>query len=185
MLRRASLLLVSASVVGLGLVTWREESAPHSARLSVPAPIQAESAEAPSAPAATTPGPAPSGQAADAEAAQALPDASPVPALGSGAPAKVRLGIALFSYRTAQGAVSPRSKAEAQKLAKAANEAASEGFRRAIAKGDAGSHEDIGWIARGILEPNLEAAVFALPVGGQSAEPLDTPRGYWVVRRIK
>jgi hypothetical protein len=37
---------------------------------------------------------------------------------------------------------------------------------------------------RGILEPAVEYLLFTLPKGTVYAEPIDTPRGYWIVRRI-
>jgi len=40
-------------------------------------------------------------------------------------------------------------------------------------------------IPRGVLEPSVEYAVFTLAPGELAAEPLDTPRGFWVVRRLR
>ena len=50
--------------------------------------------------------------------------------------------------------------------------------------GDSGSSEDIGRIPRGVLEKSTELAVFSLAAGDVS-EPLETLRGYWVVKRLE
>ena len=50
--------------------------------------------------------------------------------------------------------------------------------------GDSGSSEDIGRIPRGVLDRATELAVFSLEKDALS-EPLETPRGYWVVKRIE
>ena len=39
-------------------------------------------------------------------------------------------------------------------------------------------------IPRGVLESAPEYVLFSLPKGGVS-EPVDTPRGYWIVQRIE
>jgi len=115
-----------------------------------------------------------------------MPDGSLVPPLPAGAPQKVRIGVALFRYRGAQGAgPGERSREEALALAERATQAAEEGFRRAIAQADPGSNEDIGWVKRGVLERRVEYEVFSLPVAGISPQPIETPRGFWVVRRIR
>ena len=41
-----------------------------------------------------------------------------------------------------------------------------------------------GAVQRGILEPGTQYVVFTLPVGSTS-EILDTPRGFWIVKRLK
>jgi len=35
-----------------------------------------------------------------------------------------------------------------------------------------------------VLEPAVEYAIFTLPVGSVS-DPLETPRGYWIVKRTE
>ena len=69
------------------------------------------------------------------------------------------------------------------KLAEATLEEAKDDFAKAVKKGDRGSTKDIGVVPRGVLEPKLEYAVFTLAKGKVYPEPLDTPRGYWVVIR--
>jgi hypothetical protein len=115
-----------------------------------------------------------------------MPDGSPVPPLPADAPKRVRLGVALFRYAGAEGA-SPkdRSRDAAKSLADEAHLAAKEGFRRAIAKADPGSNEDIGWVQRGVLERRVEHEVFGLKAGELAPRPIETPRGFWVARRIK
>jgi parvulin-like peptidyl-prolyl isomerase len=56
-------------------------------------------------------------------------------------------------------------------------------FDEAVKKGDRGSMADVGSMPQGVLEPTLEYALFTLKKGEVSAEPLDSPRGYWIVRR--
>jgi parvulin-like peptidyl-prolyl isomerase len=43
---------------------------------------------------------------------------------------------------------------------------------------------DIGWVARGASSPQLEKAVFLLPVG-KTSEPIFTGSGYDVIRVIE
>jgi parvulin-like peptidyl-prolyl isomerase len=57
-------------------------------------------------------------------------------------------------------------------------------FSAAVAKGDRGSSANVGRIPRGMLEPAAEYVLFSLSKGDVAAAPVDTPRGYWVVRRI-
>jgi parvulin-like peptidyl-prolyl isomerase len=57
-------------------------------------------------------------------------------------------------------------------------------WKAAVRAGDTGSSEDIGRIPRGVLDHALEVAVFSLAAGDIS-EPLETPRGYWVVKRAE
>jgi hypothetical protein len=115
-----------------------------------------------------------------------LPDGSPVPALPEDAPQRVKLGVAIFRYAGAEGPPrSDRKKDEAARMARVAAVRGQTDFAGAVQLGDRGSDENIGWIARGILEPAVEHAVFGLDVGKTSAEPIDTPRGFWVVRRVR
>jgi parvulin-like peptidyl-prolyl isomerase len=44
--------------------------------------------------------------------------------------------------------------------------------------------DDAGTIPRGVLEPTVEYALFTLKPGDVS-DPIDTPRGFWIVRRIE
>lgn len=115
-----------------------------------------------------------------------MPDGSPVPSLPADAPNKIRLGVALFRYAGAEGS-SPkdRSRASALTAATEAQTLAQESFRRAIAKADPGSNEDIGWIRRGVLEKRVELETFRLKSGELASAPVETPRGFWVVKRMK
>lgn len=129
------------------------------------------------------------------EAAEAAPGGSDAgatllsgeapPALPADAPKSVVFGVILVQYRGAQGAPpTTRSREAALELAKKIAEEAKTDFRAAVAKGDRGSMENAGRMPRGVLEPAPEYVLFSLPKGGVS-EPVDTPKGFWVVRRIE
>lgn len=111
-----------------------------------------------------------------------LLDASAMP---SGAPRSVRLGVVLVQWAGAEGAPSSaRSKVDALKHAQELVEHARQDFKATVKEGDSGSSEDIGRIPRGVLEQRTEVAVFSMAAGDIS-EPLETPRGYWIVKRIE
>ncbi|MBM4376682.1 MAG: peptidyl-prolyl cis-trans isomerase [Deltaproteobacteria bacterium] len=117
-------------------------------------------------------------------AEQAAASASGVPSLNN-APKHVTFGVVLVSYAGAQGAPrDARSKADAEKLAAELAEVARTDFAAALKKGDKGSIDDAGKMYRGILEPAAEYALFSLEPDQVSA-PVDTPRGFWILRRIK
>jgi hypothetical protein len=101
------------------------------------------------------------------------------------APSRVRFGVVLIQYRGAEGVRDPRarSKEEAQRLAEKLYRVARSDFGRAVERGDPGSIPDAGVMYLGILEPTPEAVLFGLPPGGVGG-PVDTPRGYWVVKRL-
>ncbi|MCK6535210.1 MAG: peptidylprolyl isomerase [Polyangiaceae bacterium] len=175
-------LLCSAALV---LVMFKA-GAPTS-RGASPAPNASASASA-----GGEPVPAPSGSAGEEEpAAPSL--IAPSEDLGdggrglpSGAPATVSFGVVLFTYQGVQFAPpGARSKAEALEKAKAAVEEAKKDFAEAVKKGDRGSTADAGRIPRGVLEADLELVLFSLAKGGVHPEPIDTPRGFWVVRRVE
>jgi hypothetical protein len=106
-------------------------------------------------------------------------------ALPSGGPRTVRLGVVLVQYAGAEGAPSSaRAKPDALKHAVELAEQAKGDWKAAVKAGDSGSAEDIGRIPRGVLDRNTEVTVFSLDKDALS-EPLDTPRGYWVVKRIE
>lgn len=113
-----------------------------------------------------------------------MPDGSPVPPLPPNAPRSLEFGVILVEYAGAEGArPNARSKKEAFELAtKLASDAKSD-FHGAVRRGDDGSADNVGRIQRGILELAVEYFVFTLPVGGVS-DPIDTPRGYWIVKRL-
>jgi PPIC-type PPIASE domain len=107
------------------------------------------------------------------------------PSLASDAPKKVRFGVVLVQYRGAQGATpTARTREAALALARQLADLAKTDFKAAIAKGDKGSTDDLGYMPRGVLEPAPEYELFSLPKGGVSG-PVDTPRGYWIAQRIE
>jgi hypothetical protein len=119
------------------------------------------------------------------DAGATLLDGATPPALAGGAPKSVAFGVILVEYKGAQGA-SPnaRSKEAALELAKQLAAEAKTDFKAAVARGDKGSMENAGHMPRGMLEPAPEFVLFSLPKDGVS-DPVDTPRGYWIVRRIE
>lgn len=114
------------------------------------------------------------------------------PALSADAPKSVVFGVVLVTYRGAQGlpgaprlGATARSREAALELAKQLAELAKSDFKAAVGKGDKpGSMDNAGRIPRGVLETAPEYVLFSLPKGGVS-EPVDTPRGYWIVQRIE
>jgi hypothetical protein len=125
----------------------------------------------------------------DAGAGTVMPDGMPVPPLPASVPKQVRFGVVLLSYSTAEastagGRVGTRTKAEAKVLAEKLHATALVDFHTAVQQGDAGSADDVGRVKLGLLEPAPEYVLFTLPVGGIGG-PVDTPRGYWIVKRIE
>ena len=114
-----------------------------------------------------------------------LPDGRKAPPLPDSAPQQVSFGVVQFAYSGAQFApANARTKEQAKQKALLSIEEAKRDFSAAVAKGDPGSAADKGRVPRGILEPAAEYVLFSLTKGEVSSEPVDTPRGYWVVRRI-
>jgi hypothetical protein len=114
-----------------------------------------------------------------------LPDGREAPPLPVDAPRVVRFGVVLVKYRGAQLAPeSAPSREAALERAKTLLTIARDDFGAAVKSGDSGSFVDIGTIKRGVLEPGTEYVLFTLPIGWTS-EVLDTPRGFWIVRRLK
>lgn len=112
-------------------------------------------------------------------------DGAEVPPLPASAPRHVTFGVVLVTYAGAEMAPkTARPKAEALELAKKLAVDAKADFKGAVQRGDNGSADNEGTIERGILEPAPEYALFSLPVGGVS-DVIDTPRGFWIVRRIE
>jgi hypothetical protein len=109
------------------------------------------------------------------------PSSAPLPA---GAPKVVSFGVVLVAYKGAQGAsAGARSKDEALRVAEDAASKAKTDFAAAVKLGDLG-FDDAGEMPRGVLEPAAEAALFNLAPGEVSA-PVDSPRGYYVFKRIE
>ena len=103
----------------------------------------------------------------------------------AGAPKTVTFGVVLVTFAGAQGAPrTARTKADAEKLAASLAELAKKDFPAAVKKGDEGSTEDAGKMYQGILEAGPEFALFTLEPE-HVAGPVETPRGFWIVRRIK
>jgi hypothetical protein len=134
----------------------------------------------------TTSSPAPAAEA-DGEPStgfDTLPDGRQVPPLPATAPTALSFGVVLFSYAGAQTAPdAARSREVAKQRAEAVIEEAKRDFKAAVKKGDRGSTADAGRIPRGVLEPAVEYLLFSLEKGAVHPEPIDTPRGFWVVRR--
>lgn len=114
-----------------------------------------------------------------------LPDGRKAPPVPDSAPQQVTFGVVVFAYQGSQfAAPGSRTKEQAKQKALAAAADAKRDFHAAVAKGDRGSTANAGRMPRGILEPAAEYVLFTLGKGEVAAEPVDTPRGYWLVRRI-
>jgi hypothetical protein len=112
-------------------------------------------------------------------------DGKPVPLLSPNAPRNVRFGVVLVSYAGAEDAPrGARTKADARTLAEQLAAQAKTDFHAAVRRGDDGSADDVGGMQRGVLEPAPEFVLFSLEPGAVS-DPIDTPRGFWVVKRIE
>jgi parvulin-like peptidyl-prolyl isomerase len=177
-----------AAAAVLGLRPKREPEPTPAPKSSVSAVTPASAAPSSSA----APGPSPTDVAGGAapgesfvtEGFENFPDGGKVPELPASAPARVGFGAVIFTYRGAQNAPSDaRSKEEAQKKAIETIELAQKDFAAAVAKGDKGSTTDAGRLPRGVIEPPVEYVLFSLEKGKVHPEPVDTPKGYWVVRR--
>jgi hypothetical protein len=104
--------------------------------------------------------------------------------LPAGAPKSVGFGVVLVTFAGVEFAPEkPRSRTEAVELARELLELAKKDFHQAVKRGDRGSTLDAGHIPRGVLEPAIEYALFTLDKGTVHDEPLETPRGFWIVRR--
>jgi hypothetical protein len=126
-----------------------------------------------------------SGRAAVREAEDDFGLPIPKTLLPTTSPKTVRFGVILVQYRGAQAAApSARSKEEALALARTIAQDAKIDFKSQLGKGDPGSMEDAGTIPRGVLESVTEYALFTLGRGDVS-DPIDTPRGFWIMRRIE
>jgi len=116
--------------------------------------------------------------------APAPSDGSPVPPLPKDAPKTVAFGVVVVTFHGAENAPdNARTKSAALAKAKELVTLASSDFAAAVKQGDRGSMEDAGSVPQGVLEPALEYALFTMKKGQVYGEPLESPRGYWVVRR--
>ncbi len=133
--------------------------------------------------------PAETDRRVDAGVGAAMPDGTPVPLLPLDAPREVRFGVVFVSYAGAQPSVAggkpvSRSRADAKALAAKLLATAQQDFHSAVQQGDAGSSDDVGRVKRGVLEAAPEYVLFTLPAGAVGG-PVDTPRGYWIVKRLE
>ena len=191
----ASIVLGAAVVVLVGWLTFEQMSRTHVHAERSEAGIDAGGGVIAAADAGTGTGTSGGGAAANMAALDtsgdggfalgglgSLLDAGGMP---SGAPRTVRLGVVLVQYAGAEGAPSSaRAKPDALKHAAELAEQAKGDWKAAVKAGDSGSSEDIGRIPRGVLDRTTELVVFSLDKDALS-DPLDTPRGYWVVKRIE
>jgi len=114
-----------------------------------------------------------------------LIDGRKAPPVPESAPQQVTFGVVVFAYQGSQfAAPGSRTKEQAKQKALAAVADAKRDFHAAVAKGDRGSTANAGRMPRGILEAAPEYVLFSLGKGEVAAEPVDTPRGYWLLRRI-
>lgn len=176
--------------VGAGaivLFAWiamnQREKRPHAAEIDAGAPAVVKPDAALDGAAAPA---APGAKETDLDAGLSLFALSSAAAtLPSGAPRTVKLGVVLVQYQGAEGASSAaRPKRDALAYAEKLATDAKSDWRGAVKSGDSGSSEDIGRIPRGVLDPATEVAVFSL-APGEISGVLDTPRGYWIVKRAE
>jgi hypothetical protein len=121
----------------------------------------------------------------DGGAGYVMPDGKPVPPIPDGAPKFIRFGVVLLEYAGAQFAKpNARTKAQAKELAEKLSSEGQADFHASVTRGDPGSQDDAGRIFRGQIEPAIEYQLFTLTVGQVSA-PIDTPRGFWIVKRLE
>jgi hypothetical protein len=114
-----------------------------------------------------------------------LLDGTSPPPLPADAPKSVTFGVILVQYKGAQGAGNvARTREAALELAKQIAADAKTDFKAALGRGDKGSDANMGRMPRGMLEPAPEFVLFTLPKDGVS-DPVDTPRGFWIVHRIE
>jgi hypothetical protein len=116
-------------------------------------------------------------------------DGTQVPPLPLSVPRTIRFGVAVISYAGAQptpigNRPSSRSKAAARSLAESLLQVAQQDFHAAVLQGDSGSSDDVGRVKLGILEPAPEYVLFTLPVD-KVGGPVETPHGFWIVKRLE
>lgn len=174
-----------AAAAVLSLRPKREPEITPAAKPSASAPVVVSAAPSSSAtPAAVADVAGPAREGVITEGFETFPDGGKVPELPASAPNRVGFGAVIFTYQGSQGAArDARSKEDAKKRAAETVELAQKDFAAAVAKGDRGSTTDAGHVPRGVIEPPIEYVLFTLEKGKVHPEPIDTPRGYWVVRR--
>jgi parvulin-like peptidyl-prolyl isomerase len=190
--KSAAIGLMVVAAIAIAVVATRASKQPKAAvpapSASVSASAAASAVTAPSASASAGVEPASemalSPEERGAEGFDLLLDGRKAPPLPDSAPQQVSFGVVQFAYSGAQFApANARSKEQAKQRALLAIEEAKRDFSAAVAKGDPGSAADKGRVPRGILEPAAEYVLFTLAKGEVSSEPVDTPRGYWILRR--
>jgi hypothetical protein len=181
-------LLFVAAIAAVAVLALRPKRVPE--HVPAPKPSVTARASASAAPSGSALAPSPDLDAGVpregmvTEGFETFPDGGKVPELPASAPAKIGFGAVIFAYQGAQGAPrDARSKEEARKKAAETIELAQKDFAAAVAKGDHGSTTDAGRLPRGVIEPPIEYYLFSLEKGKVHPEPIDTPRGFWVVRR--
>jgi hypothetical protein len=182
---------------GVGFVAFRSVKSNRVPEAAAPTPVRTSITDSP--PVASIPPPSASvdiwalGEPEpSAEVSQAftgydtLPDGRKVPDLPADAPKRVSFGVIVVSYRGAESASeNNRAKPEALTRAKQLAGEAAKDFDATVKEGDRGSTSDAGSIPRGIVEPTVEYILFTLKKGEVYGEPVDTPKGYWIVKRIQ
>jgi hypothetical protein len=119
------------------------------------------------------------------DAGAVLADGGAVPEIAGESPGSVVFGVVLVQYAGAQGAPpGARAHADAQKLASELAEVARKDFKAAVERGDPGSTTNAGRMYRGVLEPAPAYVLFSLQKD-EVSDPVDTPRGFWVLKRIE
>jgi hypothetical protein len=186
--RWAIALLAVLGVAGLGVVVYRAtqgsripERAPSAHASSSPPPAAASSAPDDAFLAEEVPSASPAHQFSGYDT---LPDGKKIGELPADAPRSVSFGVVLVTYKGAERAqASARPKSEALDIAKRLAVDAKANFEETVKKGDPGSVADAGSVPKGVLEPVLEYVLFSMKKGEVYSDPIDTPRGYWIVRR--
>jgi hypothetical protein len=181
---RSQLAIIGGLLAAIVLaIIWRahqQSSAPEEPH-SPPATSATASVPLPSAAALATPEPTPT-----PALSAVLPDGRKVPELPADAPKSVSFAVVLVTYRGAEGAPSgARDKSAALAKAKELLPEAQRDFDDAVKKGDPGSTAQAGTMPRDVLEPGLEYVLFTLKKGEVYGEPIDTPRGYWILKRTQ
>lgn len=190
-IQRWSQIAASAAVVFIvGWLTMEAAGPPHRTKSDADAAASPSSA-ASSVASAVAIVPDAGASESDAGLAQGLGALGALGSLGTpplqiptGAPKQVKLGVVLVTFAGAEGAPpTARSKREAMSIAERLVGEARSDFHHAVVAGDPGSSDDIGRMPRGVLDPRTEVAVFNL-ASGEVSEILETPRGYWIVKRL-
>ena len=111
-----------------------------------------------------------------------LLDGSIPPALPKSAPAQVRFGAILVTYKGAEQA-DPQARPRDRALELAKSLAVDADFTGAGRRGDV-FIADAGVIQPGFMEPAPQHGLFSLAVG-EVGGPVDSPRGFYVFKRLE